>query len=150
MTARDRDRTVDAELVEYVIAVLPDGDAVEDLMPAVVGLVSDGIIRLLDGAVVARDLRDETLVAELPPSAGTTKVRPTHRGLLSDRDLRLIADVVPVGLVGVVLVIEDSWAGPLAAAARRAGGQLAGGERIRPGNLDAVVSLAHRQHRTRR
>ena len=56
MTARDRDRTVDAELVEYVIAVLPDGDAVEDLMPAVVGLVSDGIIRLLDGAVVARDL----------------------------------------------------------------------------------------------
>ena len=149
MTQRPtRDRTVDAELVEYVIAVLPDSDAVGELMPAILELVRTATIRLLDGAVVARDAHGETHVAELPSSTDDATVLPTHRGLLSERDLRLTAEVVPVGSVGVVIVIEDSWATPLADAARRAGGQLAGGERIPPGRLGAIVPI--RQHDTRR
>jgi hypothetical protein len=143
-----RDRSVDADLVEYVIAVLPDFDAVAELIPAIVELVRTGTIRLLDGAVVARDGRGETHVAELPTATDEAAVVTTHRGLLSERDLRLTAEVVPIGSVGVVIVIEDRWATPLADAARRAGGQLAGGERIPPGRLDAIVPI--RQHDTRR
>jgi len=143
-----RDRTVDAELVEYVIAVLPHGDAVGDLMPAIVELVRADTIRLLDGAVVARDASGTTHVAEPPPwNDDVAAAMPTHRGLLSERDLKLTAEVVPVGSVGVVIVIEDTWAGPLADAARRAGGQLAGGERIPPGRLGAIVPI--RQHHPR-
>lgn len=142
-----RDRTVDADLVEYVIAVLPDTDAVTAFLPAIVELVSTATVRFLDGAVVARDEDGATHVAELPSSPDQQTVLPTHRGLLSERDLRLTAEAVPVGSVGVVLVIEDSWAGPLAEAARRAGGQLAGGERIPSGRLGAVVPI--RQHDTR-
>jgi hypothetical protein len=134
-----RSRTVDAELVEYVVAVLPDGDAVAELMPALDDLVRRDTVRLLDGAIVARDDDGTTHVAELPSSTDATTVLPTHRGLLSEHDLRLTAEVVPVGSVGVVIVIEDSWARPLADAARRAGGQLAGGERIPPGRLGAII-----------
>ncbi len=148
MTARPaRDRTVDADLVEYVIAVLPDFDAVGEVLPAIVELVRTGAIRLLDGAVVARDGRGETHVVELPTTTADATVVTTHRGLLSERDLRLTAEVVPIGSVGVVVVIEDRWAAPLADAARRAGGHLAGGERIPPGRLDAIVPI--RQHDTR-
>ena len=132
MTARPaRDRTVDADLVEYVIAVLPDFDAVAEVIPAIAELVRTGAVRLLDGAVVARDGRGETHVAELPATTEEATVVSTHRGLLSERDLRLTAEVVPIGSVGVVIVIEDRWATPLAEAARRAGGQLAGGSASR-------------------
>ena len=144
-----RDRTVDVDLVEYVIVVLPDDDAVSRLMPTIADLARADTIRLLDGAVVARDERGATHVAELPASTvDGAAPQPTHRGLLSERDLRLTAEAVPVGFVGVVIVIEDRWAAPLADAARRAGGQIAGGERIPPGRLDAIVPV--RQHPQRR
>jgi hypothetical protein len=141
-----RDPTVDADLVEYVIMVLPDFDAVGEVIPAIVDLVGTGAIRLLDGAVVARDRQGETHIAELPAATDDATVVTTHRGLLSERDLRLTAEVVPIGSVGVVIVIEDRWAGSLADAARHAGGHLAGGERIPPGRLDAIVPI--RQHDT--
>jgi Family of unknown function (DUF6325) len=141
-----RDPTVDADLVEYMIAVVPDFEAVAAVIPAIVELVRGGTIRLLDGAVVARDRQGETHIAELPATTDESTVVTTHRGLLSERDLRLTAEAVPVGSVGVVIVIEDRWAGSLADAARRAGGHLAGGERIPPGRLEAIVPI--RQHDT--
>jgi hypothetical protein len=144
-----RDRTVDVDLVEYVITVLPDDDAVSRVMPTIAGLVRTDTIRLLDGALVARDDQGVTHVAELPtPTDDGLAAVPTHRGLLSERDLRLAAEAVPVGSIGVVIVIEDRWAAAWAESARRAGGQVAGGERIPPGRLEAIVPS--RQHPRRR
>jgi hypothetical protein len=131
--------------VEYVVAVLPDDDAVAQLMPAFDRLIRSDTIRLLDGAIVARDERGATHVAELPSSTGATTVLPSHRGLLSEHDLQLTAEAVPVGSVGVVVVLEDSWARPLADAIRLAGGHLAGGERIPPGRLSAIVPIREQQ-----
>ena len=51
-------------------------------------------------------------------------------GLLDDEDLRQVAEVLEDGSAGLILVYENSWAGPFATALRRAGGQLVANGRI--------------------
>jgi hypothetical protein len=47
---------------------------------------------------------------------------------------------VRVGEVALVVVVEDRWAEQLSAAARRAGGQIAAGERISSLRIEAAAA----------
>jgi hypothetical protein len=114
---------VDLDVVEYVVIVLPDEAAAEIVLETAHELAEQGLVRILDVASIVRDAR-RAIHFSHPSGTGV------HRGLLTDGDLRLVADVVPDDSIALVVVAEDSWARPLAQAARRVGGRFAGGERI--------------------
>jgi hypothetical protein len=51
-----------------------------------------------------------------------------------------VAEAVEQDRIGVVLLVEDVWAAPLARVARGVGGYIAGGERIPVRRLQTLVS----------
>ena len=105
-----------------------------EVMPLLLDLVDRGIIRILDlgfivkgedGSVAAIDLAE---VAQ--SSGGLADFEGASSGLLGQDDLEEAATVLEPGTVAAVLVWENSWAAPVAAALRRSGGQLAASGRI--------------------
>ena len=68
--------------------------------------------------------------------------------LLSDNDLAMASVALRPGTAGVIVVSEDHWAEPLSLAARKAGGQIVGGERVPPSRVEAVLAdSADEDHR---
>jgi uncharacterized membrane protein len=138
--ARDEHRPigtddVNPELVEYVVVVTPDVASLGTLVPALADLVADGRVHLLDLAVVVRDADGAVTVHEVETIKNLTGLREIEGdvgGLLSHQDIATAGHALPPGSAGLVILIESRWAQPLSDAARRAGGQIVGGERIPP------------------
>ena len=59
--------------------------------------------------------------------------------MLSDHDIDLASLALRPRSAAIVLVTEDRWAEPLSAAARRAGGQIVGGDRIPATVVESVL-----------
>ena len=124
---------VSADLVEYVIVAVPGVEALGRVAASLTELVESRFIRILDLVVVARDEAGDVVVHELadvPSMDGLARVVGPTPSLLSIHDLELVSTAVRAGTLGVVVVTEDRWAEPLAAAARDVGGRIVGGERI--------------------
>lgn len=136
--SREARRSIDPQLVEYLVVVVPDEESIDGVLDAVEVLAAGEQAIVLDGAIVTRDHAGAVSIAELPKSLDRPALLDTTLGVLSERDLELIARAVPPASLGVVVVVEDEWARPLAEAARSAGGHVGGGERIPPGRLQAV------------
>ena len=98
----------------------------------ILDLVDRGIIRLLDLAFLAKD-EDGTVsaidLAELGDDTAT-QFEGASSGLLGQQDLEEAATALEPGTVAGVLVWENAWAAPVAAALRRSGGQLVATGRI--------------------
>jgi uncharacterized membrane protein len=98
-------------------------------------LVDQGIIRVLDAMFVikeedgtysgfeARDL-DERNVGDFSVFDGASS------GLLGDDDMKAAADALEPGTAAVMIVYENKWAAPFAAAVQRNGGFVVANERI--------------------
>lgn len=138
---RDARRPIDPQLVEYLVVVVPAEGSIDVVFDAVETVASVGHAVVVDGAVVAHDRSGAVSMSELPCSADRPSLLEIRSGVLSERDLELVAEAVPAGSLGVVVVVEDVWARPLAEAARAVGGHVAGGERIPPARLRAVLPL---------
>jgi hypothetical protein len=134
--SRNAGNSVDPQLVEYVVVVVPDATSAEVVLGSVSQLERDGLVTILDAALVAHG-GDETYFAD---PFDSLLDRVSYRTLLTEHDLRLVAGAVEVGQLGVVIVLEDVWATPLAATARAVGGYVAGGERIPVGRLRTISS----------
>jgi hypothetical protein len=120
------------DLVEYLVVALPELGALRTVVPALTDLARAEQIRVLDVVVLARG-RDGALdVLEVADVDDLAPLRDLagDLGLLSENDLRLASRAVRAGEVALVVVAEDRWAEQLSTAARRAGGQIAAGERI--------------------
>jgi hypothetical protein len=126
---------VNRDLVEYLVVVTPDVASLAALVPALADLVADGRIRLLDLAVATRELDGAVVVHEVDTVeilAGLLDVEGDVGGLLSQQDVETAGHALRPGTAGLVLLTESRWAEPLSVAARSAGGQIVGGERIPP------------------
>jgi hypothetical protein len=123
---------VNTDLVEYFIVVVPDIDAVGEVAAAVADLVRSTAIRILDAVVIERGHDDAVVVHEIDDTPSLEALRAARERAceLSDHDLALASLALPLGGVGLVVVVEDRWAEPLSTAARRAGGEIIAGERI--------------------
>ena len=132
---------VSTDLVEYFIVIVPDLDAVEDVAAAVADLVRSTAIRILDAVVLVRGHDDVLVVHELDDAASLEPLRAFRESecRLSDHDLALASLALPLGAAGLVVVVEDRWAAPLSAAARRAGGEIIAGERIPMRRVDRAL-----------
>lgn len=120
--------------IDYVLVEWPGRQPKGEAAPILVDLVERGIVRVLDltfitkaedGSVAAMEISDlGEKVEELKMLEGASS------GLLSDEDTAEAAEALEPGTSAALLVYENRWAAPFAAAVRRSGGQLVANGRI--------------------
>jgi Family of unknown function (DUF6325) len=121
--------------IDYVVLEWPgDAPVTGEVMPLLVDLVDRGIIRILDIGVIVKDADGSVTAGDLVElaqrDAGLAAFDGASSGLLGQDDLEEAAAAVEPGTVAAVLVWENRWAAPVAAALRRSGGQLVASGRI--------------------
>lgn len=144
MEAQDEELgPIDLLIIGYPAGAPMTGEAI----PLFLDLVDRRIIRVFDvlfvkknadGTVSGFDLADldEDSVGHLTEFAGAST------GLLDDDDVAFVADQIQPGDAAVMIVYENRWAGPFAAAVRRSGGVLIADERIHTQALLAALEAA--------
>jgi Family of unknown function (DUF6325) len=120
--------------VDYVLVEWPGRQPTGEAAPILVDLVERGIIRVLDLAFITK-AEDGSVagleIADLGEKVEEFKVfEGASSGLLSDDDATEAAAALEPGTSAALLVYENRWAGPFAAAVRRSGGQLVATGRI--------------------
>jgi hypothetical protein len=121
--------------VDYVVLEWSgDQPVTGEVMPLLLDLVDRGVIRILDIAFVVKDpdgsvtpIDFHDFVQKVPGMAG---FEGASSGLMDHDDLEEAAGALEPGTVAGVLVWENRWAAPVAAALRRSGGQLVASARI--------------------
>jgi hypothetical protein len=120
--------------IDYIVLEWPSGEPTGEAFPLIIDLVDRGIIRILDVAFMAKDENGETASVDLGALNGDgsalAEFEGASSGLLDQSDLDEAAAVLEPGTLAAVLVWENRWAAPVAAALRRSGGQLAASGRI--------------------
>jgi hypothetical protein len=130
------------DLVEYLIIVVPDLEDVVGVASAASKLAASSTINILDAVAVVRGRDDAVVVHEVEDIQGLGPLdaaRSQRDRWLSEHDVELAALALPPGSTGLVLVIEDRWAEPLSVAARAAGGQIVGGDRIPARRIESLL-----------
>jgi hypothetical protein len=121
--------------VDYVVVEFPAGASnfTGEMAEELVRLVNSGTIRLIDvliltknedGTVDAMELSDIDELGELEA------LEAQLAELLAEDDVENLAAAMDPGSTAGVLIWENLWAAPFAAAARRSGGQLIATGRI--------------------
>jgi hypothetical protein len=105
-----------------------------EVQPLLVDLVDRGVIRILDIAFVAKDQDGAVSAIDIGDlkqvAAAFAEFEGASSGLLGFEDLQEAAAALDPGTSAAVLVWENRWAAPVAAALRRSGGQLVASGRI--------------------
>jgi hypothetical protein len=122
--------------IDIVVIGYPEGSALTgDAAPLLLDLVDRGVIRVLDVLFVkkdedgsyygfeAKDL-DERDVGDFRVFEGASS------GMLGQDDAAMAADAIDPGTAAAMIVYENRWAAPFAAAVRRNGGTLLAYQRI--------------------
>jgi uncharacterized protein DUF6325 len=120
--------------IDYIVLEWPSGEPTGEAFPLIIDLVDRGIIRILDVAFMAKDENGETASVDLGALNGDGSVMSEFEGassgLLDQEDLDAAAEILEPGTLAAVMVWENLWAAPVAAALRRSGGQLVASGRI--------------------
>jgi hypothetical protein len=105
-----------------------------EVQPLLLELVDRGIIRILDIAFLAKHEDGSVSALEVgdlkQAAAAFAEFEGASSGLLGFDDLEEAAAALDPGTSAAVLVWENRWAAPVAAALRRSGGQLVASGRI--------------------
>lgn len=132
--------------IDYLVVEWPDRQPTGGAAPHLVDLVERGLIRILDLTFFIKE-EDGSIgvleVADVGRNAPELAVfEGVSSGLLSDEDLDEAAAALEPGTAAAVLVYENRWAAPFAAAVRRSGGQLVASGRIPVQALIAALDAA--------
>jgi len=122
--------------VDYVVVEWPPGkEPSGEGLGILADLTDKGIIRVLDLAFVRKD-EDGTIegvaIADLDHDGTLDLVQfeGASSGLLSEHDYEQARDVLEPGASAAILIYENTWAAPFAAAARRSGAEFVASGRI--------------------
>ena len=130
-----------------VIAYPADAPMTGDAVPIFVDLIDRGIIRVLDVLFVMQN-EDGTVsgfeATDLDgDSIGDLKVfEGASSGLLGEDDVTSVGEALEPGTAAVMIVYENRWAAPFAAAVRRNGGVLVANHRITAQELMDAIDTA--------
>lgn len=120
--------------IDYLIVEWPGRQPTGEAMPHLIDLVDRGLIRILDLAFIAKaeDGSVATLeIADLGDEIDAfVSFEGASSGLLGDEDVAEAGNALEPGTSAALLVYENRWAAPFAAAVRRTGGQLVASGRI--------------------
>ena len=121
--------------VDYIVVAFPTDRMTGEAFPLLVDLVDRGVIRILDLVFLRKD-EDGTVTTLTQVDLDRMKVLEAAlfdgaaSGLLGTDDVAEAAAALDPGTAAGVLVYENVWATPFAAALRRSGGQLVGAGHI--------------------
>ena len=119
--------------VEYLILGFPGNKFTGQIVPELGKLIDSGLIRIIDLTFISKDaagrvaIVDYDAVEELAAFAG---LDAEIGGILTEEDITYAAEGLEPNSSAALLVWEDTWAGPFAAAVRNANGVILEGARI--------------------
>jgi hypothetical protein len=121
--------------IDYLVVEFPGSRMTGEGMPLLVDLVDRGIIKILDLLFIRKELDGSVAGLEIADLDSDGKLdlmvfEGASSGLLDKEDIADAASVIEPGSSAGILVYENVWAGPFAAAVRRGGGQLVASGRI--------------------
>lgn len=121
--------------VDYVIVEFPAGatNFTGEMAAELVALVDAGTIRVIDILILTKDddgLVEATELSDIADLGPLVAIEAELAELLAEEDVEHLAAAMEPGSVAGVLIWENLWAAPFAAAARRSGGQLIADGRI--------------------
>jgi hypothetical protein len=121
--------------IDYLVVEFPGNRMTGEGLPLLVDLVDRGIIRILDLQFIRKELDGSVSGLEIADLDSDGKLdlmvfEGASSGLLGTDDVEDAASVIEPGSSAGILVYENVWAAPFAAALRRGGGQLVASGRI--------------------
>jgi len=121
--------------IDYLVVEFPGNRMTGEAFPLLVDLVDRGLIRILDLVFVRKDLDGSVVGLELADLNGDGQLDLSvfdgaSSGLLGEDDIQEAGEAVQPGSSAGILIYENVWAAPFAAAVRGSGGQLVASGRI--------------------
>jgi len=121
--------------IDYLVVEFPGNRMTGKGLPLLVDLVDRGIIRVLDLVFFTKADDGSVAVVEVADFDGDGQLdlavfEGASSGILGEDDVSEAAAAVEPGSSAGLLVYENVWAAPFAAAIRRGGGQLVAQGRI--------------------
>ncbi|MGW6139186.1 DUF6325 family protein [Streptomyces sp. NPDC055144] len=128
--------------IDYVVVEFPGSRMTGEGLPLLVDLVDRGLIRILDLTFVRKEEDGSVSGLELADLIGDGELdlavfEGVSSGLLGQDDIEEAANALEPGSSAGVLVYENRWAAPFAAALRRGGARM-----IASGRIPAPAILA--------
>jgi len=118
---------------EYLILGFPDNKFTGQIVPELAKLIDSGLVRIIDLTFISKDAAGGVEVIELDvveELAAFAGLDAEVGGILTDADITYAAQSLEPNSSAALLVWEDTWAGPFAAAVRNANGVILEGARI--------------------
>ena len=140
------DESVEMGPIDYLLVEWPGRQPNGEVAPHLVDLVERGLIRIIDLALIAKDEVGTVAGIEIEDLGdGGTELsvfEGASSGLISDDDLGEAGAALEPGTSAALLIFENTWAAPFAAAVRRSGGQLVASGRIPVEAIEAALDAA--------
>ncbi|WP_308120295.1 DUF6325 family protein [Streptomyces bambusae] len=135
MTRETNDRLDEVGPIDYLVVEFPGSHLTGEGMPLLVDLVDRGIIRILDLTFLTKEADGSVRGIALADVTGDGKLDLTvfegvSSGLIGEEDMAEAGSLLQPGDSAAILLYENLWAAPLAAALRRADARMIASGRV--------------------
>lgn len=129
--------------VEYLIVAFEGNQFKGEIVPALTSLLDQGLVRILDLAVISKDADGNVTLfeaSELPDevSQAIAALEGEHDDLLSEDDLLMAAEDLENNMTAAAMLFENVWAARFAQSIRNANGEVLLNVRIPHAVVEAV------------
>ena len=130
--------------IDYLVLEFPGAKLTGEGLPILVDLVDRGTIRILDLVFVLKENDGSISGLTIADFDGDGEVdlavfEGVSSGLIGEDDINEASGILEPGSAAAILIYENTWAGPFAAAMRRSGAQVVANGRIPVQELVAAL-----------